>query len=67
MLNEGILALVEGNCNFYDIVKNKPFHEDILHHVFKCTSCDCRFRYLLIPTMEAADNGGSWIKIGKLK
>lgn len=57
MLQEGILLLSEGNCNFSLIDRNKPFPGDVLYHVFKCASCGCGFE-LCIETYHGS--GGSW-------
>lgn len=60
MIDEGILMLIEGNCNFYDINRSKPFLGDIQYHVFKCVSCDNRFS-LFVDTYHGS--GGTWKSI----
>ncbi len=57
MMQEGLLILLEGNCNFDEIVKIKPFPDDVLYHVFKCNYCDCRFS-LCVDTYHGS--GGGW-------
>lgn len=57
MIKEGVLELEEGNCDFTQVNRSKPFSNDVLYHVFKCTSCGCRFSLCT----EAYDgSGGSW-------
>ena len=57
MLQEGILVLVDGNCDFSRIERNRPFPDDVPYHVFKCASCGCRFE-LCVETYHGS--GGSW-------
>ncbi|WP_238885222.1 hypothetical protein [Clostridium sp. YIM B02551] len=57
MLQEGILVLTEGNCDFSLIDRNKTFPNDGPYHVFKCGNCECRFG-LCVDTYHGS--GGSW-------
>jgi hypothetical protein len=57
MLQEAILVLKEGNCDFSRIVRNKPFPDDVPYHVFKCANCECKFT-LCVETYHGS--GGSW-------
>ena len=43
VLQDGTLFFVEGNCKLEEIIKGKPFTEDVLYHVFQCTTCGCKF------------------------
>lgn len=56
-LREGTLEIVEGNCNFDDIIKGKAFPNDVLYHIFRCTTCGRKFS-LFIETYRGS--GGSW-------
>lgn len=56
ILDEGTMVIVEGNCNFDEISRNK-FPDDVLYHVFQCTSCGRKFS-LCVETYHGS--GGSW-------
>jgi hypothetical protein len=62
MIDEGILLLIEGNCDFDQVSRNKSFSDDVLYHVFKCTNCECKFSLCLETYHES---GGSWELISK--
>lgn len=57
MLKEGILVLIEGNCDFNEVDRAKTFPNDVLYHVFKCTGCNQRFS-LCVEVYHGS--GGSW-------
>lgn len=57
VLKDGTLSLIEGNCRLEEIIKGKPLPEDILYHVFQCTTCGCKFS-LSVETYHGS--GGSW-------
>jgi hypothetical protein len=57
MIQEGVLVLIEGNCDFYQIDKDKPFPCDYLNHIFKCKGCLQKFS-LNIETYHGS--GGKW-------
>jgi len=57
MMQEGILVLIQGNCEFSLIKREMPFLDDVLCHVFMCTSCECKFE-LCVETFHGS--GGRW-------
>lgn len=57
LIREGSITLEQSNCKLEDVEKGKPFPDDILYHVFKCTYCGQMFE-LCVETYHGS--GGNW-------
>jgi len=57
ILSEGTLKIIQGNCDFYTLQKGQLWPDDVLYHVFECTSCDRKFE-LSVETYHGS--GGAW-------
>ncbi|SEO40930.1 hypothetical protein [Paenibacillus sp. OV219] len=57
VLKQGTLEIIKGNCDFFSLQKGQPFPDDVLYHLFKCTSCNRKFE-LSVETYHGS--GGAW-------
>jgi hypothetical protein len=57
IINEKAMSLEESNCNIDDIERNKPWPDDLIELVLKCSYCGQKF-VLSVETYHGS--GGSW-------
>jgi len=53
----GILILLNGTCSLDEIGKGKPWPDDIIRHMFKCTDCG---RVFTLGVETYHGSGGEW-------
>lgn len=56
-IQNGVIIIIESNCDFFGIEKGKPFPNDVPYHLFECTNCKQKFS-LCVETYHGG--GGSW-------
>jgi len=57
VLNEGTMEIIQGNCDFYSLQKGKSLPDDVLYHMFICTSCNKKFE---LSDETYHGSGGAW-------